>query len=289
MRRWRWLAGAAVGIAAIVAARACWPELPDPLPRGARSHAGRLLDGAAVDDESADESDAAELEADRSPEAAAPVPAGATRYRMKFVKADGQSLTTARVVVRPEGATEPRTITPVRGGAAVLDLDDACRAVDFSAHGYVDVHRAIDARDRRKGDLGAIAFIPAATLDVRIVGAPRRATPWLAISTWAKTEVRYDQVGFGIAKAGSAIATTSRGHAHAVESHRHHYGAQGRGWRRRVASMVEHSMASTLQVDRLRAARGPGTTSGSNWPCLLSTHEPTEHMISGHHSRAHGH
>jgi hypothetical protein len=189
MRRWRWLAGVAVGIAAIVAARACWPELPDELPRAARSHAGRSLDGSAVDHESTDESDAARLEADRSPDAAAPVPAGATRFRLKFVKADGLPLTTVRVGVRPEGATEPRTITPVRGGAAVLDLDDGCRAVDFSARGYVDVHRAIDARDRERRDLGAIAFVPAATLDVRIVGAPRRALPWLLIEAVAKAEV----------------------------------------------------------------------------------------------------
>jgi hypothetical protein len=77
MRWWRWLAGAAVGIAAIVAARACWPELPDPLPRAARSHAGRALDGAADGVESTDGSgDDARLEADRLPEAAAPVPAG---------------------------------------------------------------------------------------------------------------------------------------------------------------------------------------------------------------------
>jgi hypothetical protein len=207
MRRWRWLAGVAAGIAAIVAARACWPELPDPLPRAARSHAGRSLDGAAIDDESADKSDATRLEADRSPDAAAPVPEGATRFRLKFVNADGQSLTTARVVVRREGAAEPRTITPTKDGAAVLDLDDGCRAVDFSARGYVDVHRAIDARDRERGDLGAITLVPAAALDVRIVGAPRRATPWLAISTWAKTEVRYDQVGCGYAKLATADGT----------------------------------------------------------------------------------
>jgi hypothetical protein len=208
MRRWRWLAGAAVGIVAIVAARACWPELPDPLPRAARSHAGRALYGAADGVESTDGSDdEANLEADRSPEAAAPIPAGATRYRVRFVKADGQPLTTARVVIRREGETEPLTITPTRGGAAVLDLDDAFRAVNFSAHGYVDVHRAIDARDRQRGDLGAIALVPAATLDMRIVGAPHRATPWLAISSWQKTEVRYDQIGAGDAKLATADGT----------------------------------------------------------------------------------
>jgi len=210
MRRWRWLAGAAVGIAAIVAARACWKPLPDELPRAARSHADRSLDGAAVDDESTDESEAARLEADRSPDAAAPVPAGATRFRLKFVKADGLPLTTVRVGVRPEGATEPRTITPVRGGAAVLDLDDGCRAVDFSARGYVDVHRAIDARDRQRGDLGAIAFVPAATLDVRIVGAPRRALPWLLIEAAAKADAPRgygDSFGCGDAKVATADGT----------------------------------------------------------------------------------
>src|SRR6185369_6135613 len=211
MRWWRWLAGAAVGVAAIVAARACWPELPDPLPRAARSHAGRALDGAADGVESTDGSgDDARLEADRLPEAAAPVPAGSTRYRMKFVKADGQLLTTVRVGVRPEGATESRTITPTSRGAAVLDLDDGCRAVDFSARGYVDVHRAIDARDRRSGDLGAIAFVPAATLDVRIVGAPHRALPWLVVQALAKSDVVRgygDAVGCGDAKVATADGT----------------------------------------------------------------------------------
>jgi hypothetical protein len=211
MRRWRWLAGAAVGVAAIVAARTYWPELPDPLPRAARSHAGRALGGTAVGDESTGESvDEANLEADRSPDAAAPIPAGATRYRMKFVKADGLPLTTVRVGVRPEGATESRTITPVRGGAAVLDLDDGCRAVDFSARGYVDVHRAIDARDRKRGDLGAIAFVPAATLDVRIVGAPRRALPWLVVEAVAKADFFRgygDSFGCGDAKVATADGT----------------------------------------------------------------------------------
>ncbi|HET6164043.1 MAG TPA: hypothetical protein VFG37_10275 [Planctomycetota bacterium] len=211
MRRWRWLAGAVVGIAAIVAARACWPELPDPLPHAARSHAGRALDGAADGVESTDGSgDDARLEADRLPEAAAPVPAGSTRYRVKFVKADGQLLTTVRVGVRPEGATESRTITPTSRGAAVLDLDDGCRAVDFSARGYVDVHRAIDARDRERGDLGAIVLTPAAALDVRIVGAPRRATPWLRISSWAKAEVHdhsSDSFGCGDTKVATADGT----------------------------------------------------------------------------------
>lgn len=189
MRWWRWPAGVVVGVAAIVAARACWPELPDEPPRAARTHAGRSFDGAADGDEVTYESDPARLEADRSSEAAAPVPAGSTRYRMKFVKADGLPLTTVRIGVRPEGATEPRMITPVRDGVAVLDFDDGCRAVDFSARGYVDVHRSIDARDRQRGDLGAITFVPAATLDVRIVGAPRRELGWLVIGAEAKADV----------------------------------------------------------------------------------------------------